>query len=161
MFQLNSLAKSPEYMCRHVSLRSVPAKPDASTNHDEKNMALGRPMSPHIMIYHFELPANLSISHRITGMMLTGYMAALGVGALVLPHDISYYVDMIESWQLSAPTLIAAKFTIAYPFTYHMINGVRHLFWDTGKFLKMKEVYSTGYAMLGTSVALAAIMAIM
>lgn len=118
-------------------------------------------MSPHITIYRFPLPAVLSISHRITGMALTGYMAAFGMGALVLPHDFSYYMDVVESWQLSAPTIIAAKFTLAYPFTFHLVNGVRHLFWDTGKFLKMKEVYSTGYAMLGTAAVMAAVLSVM
>lgn len=148
-------------MCRHVSLRSVAPKEDASDNHDLKNEAIGRPLSPHIMIYKFPLPAVLSITHRCTGMALTGYMAAFGIGSLVLPHDFSYYMAVAESWQLSAPTIIAAKFTLAYPFTFHLTNGVRHLFWDTGKFLKMKDVYTTGYAMLGTAALMAAVLAVM
>lgn len=148
-------------MCRHVSLRSVAPKADASDNHDLKNLAIGRPMSPHITIYKFPLPAVLSITHRGTGVALTGYMVAFGIGALVLPHDFSYYMDVAESWQLSAPTLIAAKFTLAYPFTFHLTNGIRHLFWDTGKFLKMKDVYTTGYAMLGTAALMAAVLSVM
>lgn len=92
-------------------------------------------------------------------MALTGYAAALGLGALVLPHDFAFYMTMIEGLKLSAPTLAIIKFYLALPATYHTCNGVRHLFWDMGKFLKLKEVYSTGYLMLGVSFAMAAILA--
>lgn len=81
-------------------------------------------------------------------MALTGYMSALGIGALVLPHDISYYISIIESMNLSPVTIFLAKALIAAPFGYHFANGLRHLYWDTGKGLSIKEVYSTGYAML-------------
>lgn len=118
-------------------------------------------MSPHITIYSFPLPAVLSITHRCTGMALTGYMAAFGIGALVLPHDFSYYMDVVQSWQLSSATIIAAKFTLAYPFTYHLTNGVRHLLWDTGRGLKMKDVYTTGYAVLGSAAVMAAVLAVL
>ncbi|XP_059609003.1 succinate dehydrogenase cytochrome b560 subunit, mitochondrial-like [Phlebotomus argentipes] len=152
---------SPMIAARSIVLKSEAPKVETMENHDERNSKLGRPLSPHITIYKFELPANLSITHRITGMALATYMAAFGIGALVCPHDFSYYVDVVESWKLSAPTLIAAKFVLAYPFTYHLANGMRHLLWDTGKGLKMKEVYTTGYTMLAVSVALAAILAAM
>ena len=33
---------------------------------------MARPMSPHLTIYSFPVPAILSISHRITGVALTG-----------------------------------------------------------------------------------------
>lgn len=92
-------------------------------------------------------------------MALTGYAAALGLGALVMPHDFAFYMTMLEGLKLSAPVLIMAKFVLAFPATYHTLNGVRHLFWDMGKFLKIKEVYSTGYLMLGAAVALAALLA--
>lgn len=94
-------------------------------------------------------------------MALTGYAAALGIGALVLPYDFSTFVTMVEGLHLSAPALALIKFTLAYPAAFHTCNGVRHLFWDMGKFLKLKEVYSTGYLMLGVSFALAALLTAM
>ncbi|XP_052871548.1 succinate dehydrogenase cytochrome b560 subunit, mitochondrial-like [Anopheles cruzii] len=103
---------------------------------------------------HFKRP--MSITHRFTGMALTGYITVLGLGALALPHDATHYLTMLEG--LSAPTLIALKFMIAYPFAYHTVNGVRHLFWDLGKFLTIKEVYTTGYTMLGVSGVLAGVL---
>lgn len=94
-------------------------------------------------------------------MALTGYAAALGIGALVLPYDFSTFVTMVEGLQLSAPALAVIKFSLAYPAAFHTCNGVRHLFWDMGKFLKLSEVYSTGYLMLGVSFAMAALLAAM
>lgn len=92
-------------------------------------------------------------------MALSGYAAAFGIGALVLPHDFASYITIIEGLKLSAPTLAIIKFYLAFPATYHTFNGIRHLSWDMGKFLKLKEVYSTGYLMLGVSFVVAAILA--
>lgn len=85
------------------------------------------------------------------GIVLTAYSSALGIGALCLPHDISYYVAVIESLNLSPATIFLAKALIASPLGYHFANGIRHLYWDTAKGLSIKEVYSTGYAMLAAS----------
>lgn len=144
---------------RCVSMKVVPKPQESTETYDDRNIRLGREMSPHLTIYRFQLPAVLSITHRGTGLALAGYASALGIGALVCPQDISSYVTMLEGLQLSASTLTVAKFILAYPMAYHTVNGVRHLIWDTGKFLKMSEVYSTGYAMLGVSLVVAGILA--
>lgn len=146
---------------RCITMKVVRKEPEPNESYDEKNMRLNREMSPHLTIYKFQLTSMLSISHRITGMALTGYVAAFGLGALVLPHDFSHYITMIEGLQLSAATLVIIKFILAFPVAFHTCNGVRHLLWDSGRFLKMKEVYSTGYAMLGSSVALTTLLALL
>lgn len=92
-------------------------------------------------------------------MILSGYFGVLGIGALILPNDVSHYVTMIEGLHLSAATLFLAKFVLAAPVGYHFANGIRHLFWDMAKGLTIKEVYSSGYAMLGLSVVLTLILA--
>lgn len=92
-------------------------------------------------------------------MILSGYATALGVGALVLPNDISHYITMIEGLNLSPATLFIAKVLIAAPFGYHFANGIRHLYWDTAKGLSIKEVYSTGYTMLAGAAVLTLILA--
>ncbi|XP_002019750.2 succinate dehydrogenase cytochrome b560 subunit, mitochondrial [Drosophila miranda] len=126
----------------------------------EKNARLGRELSPHLSIYQPQLTSILSVMHRGTGMALGVGVWALGLGALISSHDISHYVTMVEGLQLSGATLTALKFIIAYPAGYHTANGIRHLFWDTGRFLKIKEVYSTGYAMVAASFVLTAILAL-
>lgn len=48
--------------------------------HDEKNNRLSRPMSPHLSIYKVQLTTLLSITHRGTGVALSGVTAGLGAG---------------------------------------------------------------------------------
>lgn len=154
-------AITPQLMARNVTIRAAPIAVAKDESHDEKNARLNRPLSPHLTIYKFQVTSVLSITHRMTGMALTGYATIIGLGALALPHDFSYYLTVVESLQLSAPTLILAKFILAYPAAYHTCNGVRHLFWDLGKFLTIKEVYTTGYTMLGVSGVVAALLALL
>ncbi|EAA07051.3 succinate dehydrogenase cytochrome b560 subunit, mitochondrial-like [Anopheles merus] len=149
-------AALPLLAARTIVLKPVQADVRPGESHDDRNARLKRPQSPHLTIYSFQLTSMLSITHRFTGLALTGYITALGLGALAMPHDATHYLTMLEG--LSAPTLIALKFTMAYPFAYHTVNGVRHLFWDMGKFLTIKEVYTTGYTMLGVSGVLAGLL---
>ena len=51
---------------------------------------------------------------------------------------------------------VAMKFGLAWPFTYHSFNGIRHLVWDTGRELDNKGVQRTGWAVVGLSVVSAA-----
>ncbi|VVC95970.1 succinate dehydrogenase cytochrome b560 subunit, mitochondrial-like [Leptidea sinapis] len=125
-----------------------------SENFDARNARLQRPLSPHLSIYKKQLTSILSITHRISGIMLSGYITALGVGALVLPNDVAHYITMIEGLNLSPATLFLLKAALAAPIGYHTANGIRHLYWDMAKGLTIREVYSTGYAMLAGTVAI-------
>lgn len=42
-------------------------EPPQIEHHDDKNERLKRPLSPHMTIYKFPMPAILSISHRASG----------------------------------------------------------------------------------------------
>lgn len=147
---------------RSVSMKVVPA---TSVVKDEtffdKNGRLNREMSPHLTIYKPQLTSLLSVTHRGTGIVLTAAVWGLGLAALTSPQDIANYASVIEGLHLSGGTLTALKFMIAYPLAFHTANGVRHLLWDTGRFLKIKEVYSSGYVMIGVSFALAAVLAML
>lgn len=65
-------------------LSSTVSKPLLSSatyeSHDEKNMRLKRPLSPHLTIYQVQLTALLSVTHRTTGIMLASYAMFLGLG---------------------------------------------------------------------------------
>ena len=45
----------------------------------------------------------------------------------VLSHDLMYYVSAIKSLNLSPTAVYLAKFTVAFPASYHVWNGIRHL----------------------------------
>ncbi|XP_053997874.1 succinate dehydrogenase cytochrome b560 subunit, mitochondrial-like [Hylaeus anthracinus] len=129
--------------------------------HDEKNARLKRPMSPHLSIYQKQLTALLSVTHRTTGIILATYAMTLGLGTLLIPGGIPCLIEMTQELGLSAPLLFLGKTALALPATYHTFNGFRHLAWDLGKFLTIKEVYSTGYAVTALSVASAILLAVL
>eukprot|EP00730_Choanoeca_flexa_P012539 TRINITY_DN4371_c0_g1_i1.p1 TRINITY_DN4371_c0_g1~~TRINITY_DN4371_c0_g1_i1.p1 ORF type:complete len:192 (+),score=29.91 TRINITY_DN4371_c0_g1_i1:23-577(+) len=112
-----------------------------------KNEKMQRPMSPHLTVYKFPLPAILSISHRGTGVALTGAICAAGIGLMF--HPLAYYVAVIQGLGLPSAVFTAAKFTLAFPFTYHTANGIRHLVWDTAKGLGLGSIYTSGYVTVG------------
>ncbi len=51
-------------------------------------------------------------------------MAGLAVIALVAPKDIRYYIYQLQQY----PVLSALfKFGVAFPLSYHLFGGLRHL----------------------------------
>ena len=83
----------------------------------------------------------------------------------------AYLVAPLFGWHLESASMaaafgawpvalkVAAKFTAALPFTYHGLNGVRHLVWDMGRELSNKQVQTTGWAVVGLSITGAAVLA--
>ncbi|KAK6311126.1 hypothetical protein J4Q44_G00191810 [Coregonus suidteri] len=117
-----------------------------------KNNKLNRPMSPHITIYQWSMPMMMSITHRGTGVGLSGGISAFALLALVLPGNYPYYLDLIHSLSIGPALLGLAKFGIAFPVSYHTLNGIRHLFWDSGTGFKIPEVYRSGYVVIALSI---------
>ncbi|KAJ8336429.1 hypothetical protein SKAU_G00376490 [Synaphobranchus kaupii] len=126
-----------------------------------KNTRLNRPMSPHITIYSWSIPMMMSITHRGTGVGLSGGISLFAVAALVLPGDYTSHLELVHSLSLGPSLITSAKFILAFPVLYHTFNGIRHLIWDVGKGFKIPEVYRSGYAVIGLSllsaIALAAL----
>ncbi|XP_015610035.1 succinate dehydrogenase cytochrome b560 subunit, mitochondrial [Cephus cinctus] len=129
--------------------------------HDERNLRLKRPLSPHLTIYQPQLTSMLSITHRATGIALSSYAIIFGFSALLLPGGVPCLIESIQALCLPGPILFVGKALVAFPATFHYFNGIRHLIWDLGKCLTIKEVYTTGYIVMAlgaiTAVALAAL----
>eukprot|EP00112_Aurelia_sp_Birch-Aquarium-sp1_P013713 Seg2923.4 transcript_id=Seg2923.4/GoldUCD/mRNA.D3Y31 product="Succinate dehydrogenase cytochrome b560 subunit mitochondrial" protein_id=Seg2923.4/GoldUCD/D3Y31 len=121
-----------------------------------KNQRMDRPMSPHLLIYKFELPGLLSGSHRVTGIIYSLLSTGIAGFALIAPEHAPYYLDIIKSWGIPTPITFTLKGLLVWPFMYHTCNGLRHLFWDAAIGFDMKTLYKTGYSVLGISIFLAA-----
>lgn len=93
------------------------------------------------------------------GMALSGVATTFAAGSLLLPNDFSYFLTALEGAHLSTPTLFTIKLVLAWVASYHTLNGVRHLLWDNGKFLKLNEVYTTGKSVVALSVVSAILLA--
>ena len=89
-----------------------------------------RPLSPHATIYRWPSNAIMSIAHRITGVALAG--AALLViwwftAAAVSPAYFNWVNGILTCW--SGDVILFGAMAALW---YHLVNGVRHLIWDTG-----------------------------
>jgi succinate dehydrogenase / fumarate reductase cytochrome b subunit len=111
-----------------------------------------RPLSPDIQIYRPQLTSVLSIMHRLTGI-------ALGIGAPLLvwwliaaaagPTAYSTLHGFLDSW-LGLILLLGWTFSLSF----HLCNGVRHLFWDAGYGFELKTIYASGWTVVAISIAL-------
>jgi succinate dehydrogenase / fumarate reductase cytochrome b subunit len=114
-----------------------------------------RPLSPHLQIYRWQLTSVLSILHRATGVALT-----LGVVLLVWwlvaaaegPASYGRAQAFLGSW-----AGLALLFLWSVALYYHLCNGLRHLWWDTGGGLELPSVYAGGWAVLAGTAVLTAI----
>jgi succinate dehydrogenase (ubiquinone) cytochrome b560 subunit len=123
----------------------------------EKNEKLGRPVSPHVTIYAFPLAALTSVTHRLTGGMLTIGMYGVGLGALG-GLDVTHMMYAIGASGV-APL---AKFSVAFPLAFHTIGGVRHLYWEHyPENLSPETQRQASVAVIASSVAVSAIAALL
>lgn len=112
----------------------------------------GRPLSPHLQVYRWQLTSVMSILHRATGI-------ALSVGTILLvwwlgaasdgPEPYAGMQRFLGSW---IGLLLLFGWSVAL--FYHLCNGIRHLWWDTGRGLELRSVYAGGWAVLGSTAAL-------
>eukprot|EP00039_Didymoeca_costata_P018500 m.333720 g.333720 ORF g.333720 m.333720 type:complete len:173 (+) comp17208_c0_seq1:72-590(+) len=116
----------------------------------KKNEQHKRPMSPHLTIYRPQLTSMLSITHRGTGVALTGAISIAGITLGFGPEPLSFYLDFLQT--LPAPLIFTGKFLLAWPFTYHTANGVRHLAWDGLYGFDLGSLYKSGWFVLSLSI---------
>lgn len=121
-------------------------------------MQIDRPLSPHITIYKPQLTSTLSILHRISGAFLATVLLVgiffLKVGHLSLTfencYQYAFFVANYSYWFV----LGLVNFTFL-ALSYHMSNGVRHLWWDLGFVLDLSQVHTSGILMLFCAALLA------
>jgi len=97
---------------------------------EQRAPVAARPLSPHWQIYRWPVSMGVSILHRVTGLGLalgTPILAWWLVAAALGPEDYGIFQAVAYHW---FGRLILFGFTLALVF--HMLNGVRHLFWDAG-----------------------------
>jgi succinate dehydrogenase / fumarate reductase cytochrome b subunit len=89
-----------------------------------------RPISPHLQIYRPMLTMMMSIAHRITGF-------GLYFGTLLLAwwFNAAAGPDGYAKFESFAGSVIGRLILFGYTWAliHHMLGGVRHLIWDTGR----------------------------
>ncbi len=116
--------------------------------------ARARPTSPHVGIYRWQIGNTLSILHRATGVAL-----ALGLPALcywlmsLATGELSYAAAMRV---FASPVGIFGLVGWTFAFLYHLLNGVRHLFWDVGYGFERTQRHLSGWLVVLGSIVLTA-----
>jgi len=138
-----------------VTLKVTPFRPPPDLPYDDRNMLMGRALSPHLSIYKIQLTSTLSAFLRISGFVLAVFVWFLGIGGLVLQGDMEGFVKRVEKCDCHG-LVTMTKVMVVMPFAYHLVAGTRHMIWYLNKFLTIPEIYATGYVAVALSIALAA-----
>lgn len=96
----------------------------------ETSKAPARPMAPHLQVWRWHITMATSILHRVTGvgnalgtLMFTWWLIAAATGPEAYATFAGFAASLFGQ-------LILLGFTASV--SYHMLNGIRHLFWDSG-----------------------------
>jgi succinate dehydrogenase / fumarate reductase cytochrome b subunit len=120
-------------------------------------MSVQRPLSPFMLgsYYRPQLTSVLSILHRITGLILClGAVALIAWVAALSSGPDAYAVFQSFAQGVAGKVLAVAS---VFSLSYHLGNGVRHLFWDAGKGFDLKSAYASGYAVIAFALVFSAI----
>jgi succinate dehydrogenase / fumarate reductase cytochrome b subunit len=90
-----------------------------------------RPTSPHLQVYKLPLTGIISITHRITGVLLSvGLIFIVVILSGIAEGPVSYN-SLQAIWAFWPIKLIYWGFS--YALIFHVCHGIRHLIWDAGK----------------------------
>jgi len=105
---------------------------------DNAKLTANRPLSPHLQIYRPMLTMMMSIAHRISGaanaigfLLLAWWLVAIASG----PEAYATVEHFFSS--LVGRTLL---FLFSWSLIHHMLGGIRHLIWDTGRGLDKTSI---------------------
>jgi succinate dehydrogenase / fumarate reductase cytochrome b subunit len=128
---------------------SKPLAPESSMT--ETKSSVERPLSPHLQVYRLTMTMAMSIVHRATGMALY-FGTALFVWWLLSAaraRSLDTVNGFFNSW---IGRLILFGYTWAL--LHHLLGGLRHLIWDTGRGLGPGEREFLAWATLVGSLTL-------
>lgn len=111
-----------------------------------------RPLSPHMQIYRPQWTWIPSITHRLTGGLITAGALLLVYWLVALASGPAAF-ETARDFFGSVPMLIVL-FLLTFCVWYHLLNGVRHLFWDFGSGLTVEKVEFTAKLILALSIVL-------
>tara|TARA_B100001121_G_scaffold271636_1_gene257665 strand:+ start:326 stop:751 length:426 start_codon:yes stop_codon:yes gene_type:complete len=105
-------------------------------------MQKNNPLSPHLQIYRWHISSLLSIAHRIVGVINFFVIILICLWSILLIMGQSNY----QSIQIFLNTIFGKFLTIStcWTFSFHILNEIRHLFWDAGFGFDLKTAKVTG-----------------
>jgi succinate dehydrogenase / fumarate reductase, cytochrome b subunit len=111
-----------------------------------------RPLSPHLSVYKFKYTFMSSFTNRATGCALTAALLVLAYWLMALANGAEAYDRAVMVLSHPVFKLIFAGF--AFCFAYHLVAGIRHLVWDTGRGLEKRQSQTSAWFVGAVSVVL-------
>ena len=90
-----------------------------------------RPLSPHLQVYRLPLTAVVSVTHRMTGVLLTAGLILFVVSLGMIQCGASSFNAM--QGFIQQPLVELAIWLMVYALFFHLCHGIRHLIWDLGE----------------------------
>ena len=103
----------------------------------EGKHAIQRPISPHLGIYRMTITMLMSIVHRITGVgnYLGTLLLAAWLVSIAMGENAYATVNAIFGHPLGKLVLFGYTWNVLH----HMLGGIRHLIWDTGRAMQPRS----------------------
>lgn len=98
----------------------------SSANHTPE-----RPLSPHLWRWRWHITMTASIAHRVSGVVNAIGLLFLAAWLITAAMGPDAYAAFQRAAEHPLGRLILFGFTLSL--TYHLLNGVRHLYWDAGE----------------------------
>lgn len=104
----------------------------------EARQAVERPLSPHLSIYARQINMVMSILHRLTGSAL--YLGTLLLAAWLIAAAMGEEQFALVNGVFGHPIGKLILFGYTWALVHHMLGGLRHFVWDTGRGLQIGQV---------------------
>jgi succinate dehydrogenase / fumarate reductase cytochrome b subunit len=112
-----------------------------------------RPLSPHLSVYKMSrYTLATSIFNRFTGVTLSVGLIVLVYWLMAVAGGARAYTRAHEILSSGVLKLVYAGLLVA--FCYHLVAGIRHLVWDTGRGLERAQSKSSARIVVAVSIAL-------
>ena len=117
-----------------------------------------RPLSPHLSVYRMSrYTLATSIFNRFTGL-------ALSLGLLLLVYWLLAVAGGGRQFAramglLASPVMKLVYAALIVAFCYHLVAGLRHLVWDTGRGLERAQSQRSAWLVVAASVLLMLVVA--
>ena len=114
-------------------------------------MENNNPLSPHLQIYKWQISSLLSITHRIVGVINFFAIVLICLWAILVVFGQSNYLNINTILNSSFGKFLIIS--LCWTFSFHILNELRHLFWDAGFGFDIKVAKITGIlALIGSFV---------
>ena len=110
------------------------------------------PISPHLQIYRWHISSLLSITHRIVGIINLLALIFIFFWLLMLSFGESNYQLFLSLLNSFFGKFILIGFT--WSMSFHILSGIRHLFWDMGYGFEIKTANFSGVIVIISSLIL-------